>query len=753
MLGAAAIAPAMLDALAGLSAGNPFYLEILLQHLVDQGVLQRRGGAWLATAPLDAERLPKGLRGLLEDKVGRLSPDATTVARVAAVVGYAFDLELLQAGTGLPDEALFAALAELDRAQIFTEREPGLYAFSQDQVQDVLYGGLTNEDRLRLHTAVSGVLEARLADRPLAEAPIEALTALADQAMRGTRRALTVAVCLAAGARHAALMDHQAAIGYLEAGLAAERVLHGPAETGERLSYLLLIGDVRRMTGQFAPALAAYEEALPAAEAEAAPGRLAGLLTSLAKLHQVQGRYDQALAACERARALAEGAGDSQEAARSLLTSARVHYFLGQVEQAVAHAEAALGAARSAEDAGKTGMALGFLGYLYATAVPSRIDEGVAMLHEAVALASALADRIGLNSALDFLGNAEIMLGDGRAATATFARKLALCREIGYREEEAFTRVNLAAAALELGAFREAAAQAAEAATLAEALKSRFPLAMALALEGACRLPLGEPEMGLARAEAAIALAEETNNQVLKIQARLLQAELLTGIGLMDEAAEAATRLAALLEGADNAEAERRLLTIEAELRLGRGEAAEALALARQAFAAAMAVSARGLAAQARHVAARAAIALGDWAVAREEAEGAEAIAGPLGQDGRLAIASGLRGEIALAEGRPEEARACFERMASLSRACEAPIWAAVASFGLAASAPYGDEARGLAAEAKAELGAVAARLDARAREAFLAAPERRRVIEGNYIGFGLPVAERRPRPMGWGRF
>ncbi|MDB5096491.1 MAG: hypothetical protein JWM80_912, partial [Cyanobacteria bacterium RYN_339] len=138
---------------------------------------------------------------------------------------------------------------------------------------------------------------------------------------------------------------------------------------------------------------------------------------------------------------------------------------------------------------------------------------------------------------------------------------------------------------------------------------------------------------------------------------------------------------------------------------------------------------------------ARVALADGDYPAALARAktalEGNTLIGMRLAQVELLAIA----GEASLAMGNGE-ATGHFDAMAAIAQALVCPPMLAQARFGQAASRPY-ERGADLAAEARAIMEAWVDRLTPDGRTAFLAYPERKRVLEGNYIGFSLPLRNR----------
>ena len=162
MLGSEAIAPGFVAQLERVSEGNPFFVERLLEHLVEDGTLQHDGRGWSTDVALDLDGLPRNVRALLVRKLESLSADALAIARAAAVLGRDFDLDLLVRVVALPEERFFEAMAELRQAAVLLQDEAGRYAFAQDAVQAHLVEALPE--------AAAGGVAVLNADDPLVKA-------------------------------------------------------------------------------------------------------------------------------------------------------------------------------------------------------------------------------------------------------------------------------------------------------------------------------------------------------------------------------------------------------------------------------------------------------------------------------------------------------------------------------------------------------------------------------------------------------
>ncbi|MDD9945466.1 MAG: hypothetical protein OXU20_30760, partial [Myxococcales bacterium] len=125
----------------GLASGNPRSLMQLSQHLLEQGVVRRTGGAWALPADVDELSLPANMAEALQAIVGTLQPESRQLAQAMALAAeehYDFD-ECLQLCRGqrkqarpsqeppaasepsaAQDAALYGNLAELIGASVVT---------------------------------------------------------------------------------------------------------------------------------------------------------------------------------------------------------------------------------------------------------------------------------------------------------------------------------------------------------------------------------------------------------------------------------------------------------------------------------------------------------------------------------------------------------------------------------------------------------------------------------------------------------
>jgi hypothetical protein len=155
----AAIPPRLVTAVHAASAGNPFFVDELVQLLASQGRLH---DARSAGEPLP---LPSGVRDTIRRRLAPLDEPSMRMLRAAAVIGAEFPLAMLaRIVDRSPAEILERLDAPLRAGLVTTAGDSGRYAFVHALVRDTLVGAIAVDERARLHLATAEALEQRYGD-------------------------------------------------------------------------------------------------------------------------------------------------------------------------------------------------------------------------------------------------------------------------------------------------------------------------------------------------------------------------------------------------------------------------------------------------------------------------------------------------------------------------------------------------------------------------------------------------------------
>ncbi len=149
--------------------GNPFFMEEIVQALVEQGVLpdlRRVGTAHLPLTlmkPLADIKIPSTVQGVLSSRIDRLPPEEKELLQTLAVIGKEFPFSLLTQVVDKPEDKLHGLLSHLQAAEFIYE-QPAFpeveYTFKHALTQEVAYNSVLQGRRRSLHERTAQAIEA-----------------------------------------------------------------------------------------------------------------------------------------------------------------------------------------------------------------------------------------------------------------------------------------------------------------------------------------------------------------------------------------------------------------------------------------------------------------------------------------------------------------------------------------------------------------------------------------------------------------
>jgi tetratricopeptide (TPR) repeat protein len=517
------------------AGGNPFFIVETTGMLIHE----QDAHAGVAAPPL-----PATVHAVVAARIDHLDAGARDVVRKASVFPRssfrADDLAIVVEASG-------DALARLEEEELLVrDREhPELWRFRHQVVRDVAYESLAKRERLQLHLAVAGRLEAEgrypaglahhlelaaLAsldlepgDRTIAERAVDALHDAGDIARRRMESRTAIhryerALALAGaetdwGEREARILcgigEAQYWLGdFPDSRATLERALAiAPADTWTLCFAHRFIGDIAlNIDGDVVDAEQHFDRALDAARAlddEDRPYALARTLL-IAAWAPYHARHDLARAremfeeAIEVATANPEG--DPWSIARALTFIASLISSLGNEADCLPLIERAIEIGRSMNDPFTTavaqhryGASLGMLG---------RVDEAIAQLEVAAATLAEIDARWETASVLGDLGEMLRHYGKPRDAEGPLREALRITRELGDRQLVGWIAAELARALRTLGRSDEARTVLGEAATHSD-LYAEMP---ALKIRALLAIDDGDLETARATMDHAIAI-------------------------------------------------------------------------------------------------------------------------------------------------------------------------------------------------------------------------------------------------------
>ena len=309
------------------SEGNPFYLEEILNSLIDAGALVDEEGAWRATEGVGGVDISPTVTGLLTSRLDRLDEGARVIAQLASVIGREFRLSELEHLTGGQVD-VESSLADLLRRNLFEERSrlpERIFAFRHALVQETAYRSVLRRARRRLHLDIATLLEETRPD-DIQEIALHLWEAGEE------RRALPHLV--EAGDRAARAMSLKDAIDFYSKALSVrgEEALDLTRRAHEGL------GGAYTLIPDLTHAATAYQEMLEFGRSQSEPRIQVTALNRLGfTAAALGGDYDTATEYLEGARRLAEEHDDELGLAEYHINSCMIATGRGDLEAAAVH--------------------------------------------------------------------------------------------------------------------------------------------------------------------------------------------------------------------------------------------------------------------------------------------------------------------------------------------------------------------------------------------------------------------------------
>ncbi len=443
--------------------GNPYYVEEVVRTLIDSGALawEEDRLRWQPGASLDEVEalmsLPGNVQSLLTARFDRLDKEAQRTLQMAAVIGRAFPVRVLEAisdpALDLETQLKLLVQADLIR-QTATAPEPE-YTFLHALTRDAAYETILHRQRRRTHRQVGEAFEALYPTRLADEAP-----RIAYQFAEGRDWAKAVAYYTMAGQEAARLYANSEAAEHferaIEVALAAPEL---PIDDPMLTELFLQRGRVMEIGGDYDGAQAAYEALQALGEQLGKQQMVAAAIAAQATLRVTPTSLIDPATGRElalQALALAESIGDDAIAARAHWSLMLLHLNLEPDPlAALQHGEQALAIARELDLQETEAYVLNDLGRAYLAG--GRLQEANGIYEAARDAWERIDNRIMLADLLGMWAQGLHLMGRLAEAETRSREGLAISEEIGALWGRALNSRNLALLRLEQGDAQEAA--------------------------------------------------------------------------------------------------------------------------------------------------------------------------------------------------------------------------------------------------------------------------------------------------------
>ena len=292
--------------------GNPFFLEEMLQMLIEEGALDRQNGSWVATGRLSDVRIPDSVHGVIAARIDLLDANARDALRRCSVVGRSFWPSAVDvAEDDVAPLTRRGLVLESPRSAMTGLQE---FAFKHALTRDVAYSSLPRAERRDLHRRVAEWIRHVAPDREGETTELaayhyrQAITYGEDDSMIIARAHATLLAAGESALRRGA---------FIAARTQIQHAVSLAADDEQRASALLALAEVDATEARWADAINGLLEAERFAAA-GNPATRSAVLALRSRVSWMTGDWQDALDAANGAVLALAGLPESEQLARAL---------------------------------------------------------------------------------------------------------------------------------------------------------------------------------------------------------------------------------------------------------------------------------------------------------------------------------------------------------------------------------------------------------------------------------------------------
>jgi class 3 adenylate cyclase/tetratricopeptide (TPR) repeat protein len=147
--------------------GNPFYIEEMINSLLESNLLENRDGRWQLNETFKKSEIPVTVQGVIAARLDHLRTQSKRLLQEASVIGRSFPYEILRRITSIHG-VIENRFKDLERIDLIRTRSlyPDLeFTFKHALTQEVGYNSLLIKERREIHERIACVMEKLFSDR------------------------------------------------------------------------------------------------------------------------------------------------------------------------------------------------------------------------------------------------------------------------------------------------------------------------------------------------------------------------------------------------------------------------------------------------------------------------------------------------------------------------------------------------------------------------------------------------------------
>ena len=140
------------------SQGNPFFVEEVYRHLVEERKVFDPAGQFRTDIKIDETDVPENVRLIIGRRLERLDGNEKRILAAAAVIGRSFSFQLLTAVSRIDVDELFNVIEKAQQMGVIVSSSEGPetpFTFAHELVRQTLLAGISAPRQQQLHASVA----------------------------------------------------------------------------------------------------------------------------------------------------------------------------------------------------------------------------------------------------------------------------------------------------------------------------------------------------------------------------------------------------------------------------------------------------------------------------------------------------------------------------------------------------------------------------------------------------------------------
>ncbi len=415
------------------SGGIPFYIEEIMQALVDERYLTVEEDSWVFIEP-EKEIVPKSIEDIAVRKYRTLSKEAQQVIDAASVIGW-FDIGIIGDITGYNEGEIVGFINHMNKLGLIKYKNER-YEFDEEISRQALYQkNVVGIRRIELHRKLGTKLEKKNRGRES-----ELVEMLAYHYYHGQESEKGVRYCVEAADRAKEKYANPHAIRYYTWAIRLLKDADDIENVKKQIDCLYKRAEVLSLIGNNEASLKDLEHGLKKSLALDDKKRAADMMLRKAGIQHRISQYKNAIAEAVRSKEIYQEIGDRSQVAYSLVSIGYAHWSLSENEQAMESYEQAMRIFRELGEKKGEATTLNRFGTLY---LGIDFERALRYYEDALKLYREIENHVGASTVCNNIGILYNQLGQYKNALEYLKQALKMETERGSKHGEETVYVNM----------------------------------------------------------------------------------------------------------------------------------------------------------------------------------------------------------------------------------------------------------------------------------------------------------------------